>query len=352
MPPSVPPARVRATAGRRASRSSQRISSWASLPRRAAVSNPSPSSTPFMAWMLISACASSPSMRAVPVDVRAEPGAAPRSRGPRPPRRANRRPSAAASTSATIAASASGSKQRTADASTVSRSAGLGRRSAAGADRAERPRRGSAPGCRGGRAAPWPARRRRRAPRSPGRWPARARRGRRRTRTSACRRGRRGRGGAGAAAVAVRPGAGDISSLHFGHSVLWISIATGEPSVRPWRTPAEELDVVPLEAHAGPAPEPEPAAGQLGRDVVDRDRQPGRQALDDHDEGRAVGLPRGQEAQHTSLLRMDARVGASQRAIRSGYRRARGPAGTVQPSSRPSGATSRTSSAPAMRNGP
>jgi hypothetical protein len=29
------------------------------------------------------------------------------------------------------------------------------------------------------------------------------------------------------------PGAADISSIHFGHSVLPTSIATGEPSVRP-----------------------------------------------------------------------------------------------------------------------
>ena len=33
------------------------------------------------------------------------------------------------------------------------------------------------------------------------------------------------------------PGSGDISSVHFGHSVLAISMATGEPSVRPCRMP-------------------------------------------------------------------------------------------------------------------
>ena len=33
--------------------------------------------------------------------------------------------------------------------------------------------------------------------------------------------------------------------------------------------PAEELDVVALEAHAGAAAEPEAAAGQLGADLVD-----------------------------------------------------------------------------------
>ena len=33
------------------------------------------------------------------------------------------------------------------------------------------------------------------------------------------------------------PGSGDISSSHLGHSVLAISMATGEPRVRPWRIP-------------------------------------------------------------------------------------------------------------------
>ena len=86
----------------------------------------------------------------------------------------------------------------------------------------------------------------------------------------------------------VAPGAGDISSTHFGHSELPISIATGEPSVRPWRTPASSRDLVLLEAHAGTAAVAEPAAGELARDVFDRHGQPGRQALDDHDERLAV----------------------------------------------------------------
>ncbi len=37
--------------------------------------------------------------------------------------------------------------------------------------------------------------------------------------------------------VAGAPGAGDISSVHLRHSVLAISMATGEPRVRPWRIP-------------------------------------------------------------------------------------------------------------------
>ena len=50
----------------------------------------------------------------------------------------------------------------------------------------------------------------------------------------------------------------------------------------------------------GPAAVAEPAAGQLGLDVLDRDRQPRGQALDDDDEGRARGTRRrsGSGAQH------------------------------------------------------
>jgi hypothetical protein len=50
----------------------------------------------------------------------------------------------------------------------------------------------------------------------------------------------------------------------------------------------EELDVVALEPHARAAPVAEPAAGQLVGDLLDRDRQPGGQALDDDDEGLTV----------------------------------------------------------------
>ena len=67
-----------------------------------------------------------------------------------------------------------------------------------------------------------------------------------------------------------RPGAGDISSSHFGHSVLRMTTDTGDPSVRPWRTPPSELDLVLLEAHARAPPEPEAAAGELDGDVVDQ----------------------------------------------------------------------------------
>ena len=70
IPPSVPPARpVR----RRMTPSGPRsISSWATEPRRAAVRKPSPTSTPLIAWMPISAPGELRVEPAVPVHVRAQ----------------------------------------------------------------------------------------------------------------------------------------------------------------------------------------------------------------------------------------------------------------------------------------
>ena len=158
--------------------------------------------------------------------------------------------------------------------------------------------RATAPRCRDGRGAPWPASRPPPGRRSPGPTPAPGRRGRRRSRTSACRPGRRGRAGAGAAAWRWRRGPGDISSTHFGHSVLRIRMLTGRAEGAAVAHAGEELDVVALEAHAGAAPVAEPAAGQLVGDLLDRDRQQGGETLDDDDEGLAVGLAGGQIAQH------------------------------------------------------
>ena len=64
----------------------------------------------------------------------------------------------------------------------------------------------------------------------------------------------------------------------------------------------EELDVVPLEAHAGAAAETEAPTGQLVTDLVDRDLEAGGQPFDDDREGRAVGLTGSQVAQHTPRL--------------------------------------------------
>ena len=71
---------------------------------------------------------------------------------------------------------------------------------------------------------------------------------------------------------------------------------------RPERAPvadaAEQRQLVDLEALARAAAVAEAAAGQLGLDVLDRDGQPGGQALDDHHERLPVRLAGGEEAQH------------------------------------------------------
>ena len=66
--------------------------------------------------------------------------------------------------------------------------------------------------------------------------------------------------------------------------------------------PADERDLVGLEPHPGPAAVAEAAPGELAGDLRCRDRQPGRQALDDHHEGLAVGLSRGEEPEHRANL--------------------------------------------------
>ena len=61
---------------------------------------------------------------------------------------------------------------------------------------------------------------------------------------------------------------------------------------------ADEGQLVDLEALARPAAVAEAPAGQLGLDVLDRDGQPGGQALDDDHERLAVRLAGGEVAQH------------------------------------------------------
>ena len=53
-----------------------------------------------------------------------------------------------------------------------------------------------------------------------------------------------------------RPGCGDISSVHFGHSVFLISIATGEPNVLPWRMPPRRAISSTSKRIRGPRPKP------------------------------------------------------------------------------------------------
>ena len=94
------------------------------------------------------------------------------------------------------------------------------------------------------------------------------------------------RAAARSAACCGSPGAGDISCSHFGHSGLGTSISTGPPSVRPWRTPPTRLSSSRSNRWRGPRPKPRRRRAQLGGDVLDGDLQPGGQPLDDHAERR------------------------------------------------------------------
>jgi hypothetical protein len=166
-------------------------------PRRVAVSKPSPTSTPLMAWMPMSAPASRASRRRSQCTCEPRPGGSPvRNDLDHPPRVS---PSfCAASTSATIAAEPAASKVRTGSASSAATSSGGQRCASATADAVPMAIVWTPGGCR--MPAPTAARpphRARPAPRSRGPRPARGSAGRRRSRTSACRRDRRGRAGAG-----------------------------------------------------------------------------------------------------------------------------------------------------------
>ncbi len=97
--------------------------------------------------------------------------------------------------------------------------------------------------------------------------------------------------------LAVAPGAGLISSAHLGHSELAIVMATGEPSVRPWRTPPRIVTSSRSKRWRGPRPYPR-RRGQLALEVLDGDAQPRGQPFDDDAEGLAVGLAAVEEAQH------------------------------------------------------
>ena len=64
----------------------------------------------------------------------------------------------------------------------------------------------------------------------------------------------------------------------------------------------DDRDFVLLEAHAGATPVAESATGELRLEVLDGDGEPGRQALDRHDEGTTVGFSGSQIAQHAANL--------------------------------------------------
>jgi hypothetical protein len=69
--------------------------------------------------------------------------------------------------------------------------------------------------------------------------------------------------------------------------------------------PAQDPDLVDLEAHARPPAVAQPAPPQLLLDLLDPHLEPGWQPLDDDDEGRSVGLTSGQEAEHGWTLPAD-----------------------------------------------
>lgn len=60
----------------------------------------------------------------------------------------------------------------------------------------------------------------------------------------------------------------------------------------------QNLELVLLQPHARSAPESKASAGELRRDLFDRDGKACRQALDHGDKTGPMGLARGQEAQH------------------------------------------------------
>ena len=107
------------------------------------------------------------------------------------------------------------------------------------------------------------------------------------------------------------------------HSLLRITIAIGEPSVRPCRMPPRSSSSSCSKRIRGPAAVTETAPRELVRDVVGKDGKAGGHALDRDHEGRTVGLARRQEAQH-GVLRSDVRLDSPQ-----SY-------GTRQPELRPS----------------
>jgi len=89
-----------------------------------------------------------------------------------------------------------------------------------------------------------------------------------------------------------------ISSAHFGHSEFPISMATGAPRVRPWRTPPNSVSSSASKNASSVPAEAEAPTGQFVRDVLIGDGEPRWKALDDDHEGFAVGLSGSQETKH------------------------------------------------------
>ncbi len=162
---------------------------------------------------------------------------------------------AAASTSAIIAAATSGSKQRTGDSSTFGRSSGVGRWSvlARAAPIWMTWLMTCVPSSASSSLASVPAATRAAVSRAL----ARSRTLRASSNPYFCIPTRSAWPGRGVCkGFSVTPGAGDISSCHFGHSVLWMTIETGEPSVSPWRMPPRISTSSRSKRIRGPRPKP------------------------------------------------------------------------------------------------
>ena len=92
--------------------------------------------------------------------------------------------------------------------------------------------------------------------------------------------------------------------LHDPRPVLAVAVRDQQqdrrPERRPCRTPADDLGPVVLDRLARAAAVAALAPGQVDGEAASVSEQPGRHALDDHPERRAVGFARGQEAQSAS----------------------------------------------------
>ena len=286
-----------------------------------ASSKPSPTSTPLIAWMPISAPASRASRRRSPWMCEPRPGRQAPGHAPRRRRRGCRRRVWHASTSAMHRRGG----VRVEAAHRVGVDRGQVRRGRAAARRWPATGPSSTTWLSTSMPSAWSqeglgdACRARPGPRSRGRRRARGSGGPRRSRTSACRRGRRGRGGAGSAgrcgparrARRRRPGRAPSPAAHLGHSVLPTLIAIGR---------AERLPVAERRRAASPRP-PRTSSGRRGPrragggpgscdDLVDAHPHVGGDALDGRDQRLAVGLAGGQVSKHARHCVRDRR-GAS-----------------------------------------
>ncbi len=241
MPPSVPPDRPDV---RRRPSSVGTISSWASDPGVAASSNPSPTSTPLIAWMPISAPASRESSRRSQWTCEPRPGGRPWTTTSTTPPRVS--PSWWAwSIVATICLAVSGSRQRTGSASSRSTSSGSGS-TPAGARTPPSSMTWETIRAPTAWSRKWEATRPRATRAAVSRALARSRIGRASSKPYFCMPTRSAWPGRGRVRAALRAsassstgstGSAAITLSHLGHSVLPTWIATGPPWVRPWRTP-------------------------------------------------------------------------------------------------------------------